>query len=357
MSGLTGFGSAIVAQIIWSFLDMLIDLFPVGNFKMLMATLIFGDFVMTWMILASDWRHAKPKIAVYFIFAIPFLFLGNYILMTYPQDLLKNYLGLFFLNFSSYKIYLEIRNPSSPAADDASIHKTKKPLEVESLAPTSGDSDSENGDKNLTSSVELMQVSEPESCNLSIVKDEIEEEIVGEGFNELKSDSKRDYKGILIGIITGSLSGLLNGLFGMGGPPMILYFTAIDMNKSSIRATAALVNIFLFPVRLVALGIDGVIWDISWYWVISGLLATGIAFLCGNWLHHRADKTFIVRVLLILIFSSSFQFTRMADGSILGWISLANAIIIVFILFISILNEFRSLNSIKRPNSMSRMIV
>ena len=51
---------------------------------------------------------------------------------------------------------------------------------------------------------------------------------------------------VLLGIAFGCLSGLLGGLFGVGGPPTIVYFTLLRFSGPEIRDTAIVISVLIF---------------------------------------------------------------------------------------------------------------
>jgi uncharacterized membrane protein YfcA len=57
--------------------------------------------------------------------------------------------------------------------------------------------------------------------------------------------------GLMVGwVITGVVSGLLSGIFGVGGPPTMIFMTMARLDKSSMRSTNQLVNVGLQLVRI-----------------------------------------------------------------------------------------------------------
>ena len=100
--------------------------------------------------------------------------------------------------------------------------------------------------------------------------------------------------------LAGSCSGLMNGMTGMGGPPLILLYSFLEIQKGIVRGTNAWLNVFSFirVIIYITLGLIVVdLWDVY---------VTGIAFhipgvALGNSLSYRIDQKLFVKILLGLV--------------------------------------------------------
>ena len=105
-------------------------------------------------------------------------------------------------------------------------------------------------------------------------------------------------------VATGALSGLLNGAFGIGGPPVILFFFASPAGVAVGRASVIAYFLGTDVIGLVFMSREGLI-GLDQLWLALAFLP---AMLVGNWLGARGfrgtdPETFrrwILRLLMVL---------------------------------------------------------
>ena len=103
--------------------------------------------------------------------------------------------------------------------------------------------------------------------------------------------------------ITGTLSGAMSGVFGVGGPPTMLFMTMARMDKGAMRGTNQAGNIALQLVRIVMLlwtgvlkpSAPGVVLE-----VIALVLAGIVGAIIGDQLHGSVSDRAVVRIILVL---------------------------------------------------------
>ena len=106
------------------------------------------------------------------------------------------------------------------------------------------------------------------------------------------------------GILAGGLGGVLSGLFGMGGPPMVVYLLAVSKDTDEYLATIqtyfTLSGIFITTVRI----IKGIItWDIVKYWAL-GSLAVACGIYVGQKIYQRLNADSLRKcVYAFMVFS------------------------------------------------------
>ena len=94
-------------------------------------------------------------------------------------------------------------------------------------------------------------------------------------------------------LVTGSASGIMGGLFGMHGPPVVLYLTVSEPDKDHymgmIQTYAVITNITMVAVRAYTGYVTTTV-GAAYFYVLSGL-AVGI--IAGNWAYrHIPNKLF-----------------------------------------------------------------
>jgi len=112
---------------------------------------------------------------------------------------------------------------------------------------------------------------------------------------------------LLLLFATGSLSGLLGGLFGTGGPPQMIAFSLLGVDKDTIRGVSTVYGMLELGMRVVMFtATDGSVFDgREWgvYLAIAG--ASWVGFTLGTWLRQWCNTDAIIRMLLLLVFASS----------------------------------------------------
>ena len=108
--------------------------------------------------------------------------------------------------------------------------------------------------------------------------------------------------------ITGAVSGAMSGIFGVGGPPTMLFMTMARMDKGAMRGTNQAGNIALQLIRIVMLlsthvlrpGDPGVAVELVCL-IFAGILGAVI----GDQLHGNVSDRAVVRIILVLLLMGS----------------------------------------------------
>ena len=126
--------------------------------------------------------------------------------------------------------------------------------------------------------------------------------------------------GLMAGwVATGAVSGLMSGVFGVGGPPTMVFMTVARMDKGAMRATNQAGNFALQVVRLASLTSAGVLrfGDAETRLLVGMLVVCGLAGAeCGNRLHGSVSTAVVVRlILLLLLLGSAAMIVDLKSGS------------------------------------------
>lgn len=147
----------------------------------------------------------------------------------------------------------------------------------------------------------------------------------------------------LYGVASGVIAGVLSGLFGLSGPPIMIFFSTVpNLDKSEIRSTFAMMMVVMSPVRIVFAYMFGMWYseDIPVYVLTPFVCVLGITV--GNYFHHKVDKTLIIKVLTLFITIAAFGLSGVGDGSRFGHIMLfvLPCVLVAYIL-IFILSKYK----------------
>ncbi|MPZ42834.1 MAG: TSUP family transporter [Betaproteobacteria bacterium] len=108
--------------------------------------------------------------------------------------------------------------------------------------------------------------------------------------------------------LAGMIGGASGTLFGMGGPPYLLYLARRIEDKNALRATMGVMVWFSLVIRLVVFAAAGVLLQPG---IATGLLwflpAAGLGLWLGNRIHMRAASTGVVRILYGLLIVSGLS--------------------------------------------------
>ena len=108
--------------------------------------------------------------------------------------------------------------------------------------------------------------------------------------------------------IAGTLGGICGTLFGIGGPPYLVYLTRRIADKSALRATMSVMVIFSLMIRLGAFAVVGLFVQpdlvVALAWFIPAA-ATGLWL--GNHLHLRITSPTLVRGLYFVLLASGLS--------------------------------------------------
>lgn len=121
--------------------------------------------------------------------------------------------------------------------------------------------------------------------------------------------SPRYAPGSCLGILfaTGTASGLLGGMMGTGGPPQMMAFAVLAVDKDVIRGVSMVYGLLETGLRVVMFTTGaGSPFDANEWPIYAGIaVASWAGFAAGTFLRRWADTEAIIRLLLLLVFMSS----------------------------------------------------
>lgn len=98
--------------------------------------------------------------------------------------------------------------------------------------------------------------------------------------------------------LAGTLGGATGTLFGMGGPPYLIYLTRRIFDKTRLRATMGVMVSFSLVIRLIVFGAAGVLFHpyltTALVWLIP---AAALGLWLGSRIHMRASHDTLLRIL------------------------------------------------------------
>ena len=112
----------------------------------------------------------------------------------------------------------------------------------------------------------------------------------------------------LLVLAVGLASGIMNGLASMGGPPVVVYFLALDLDAAVIRASTIVYFLFAAMVTATPMAIRGLVDREVLLWSVASVpvLLSGSAL--GSWAfrharpyHHRMTALVVLSVLSVML--------------------------------------------------------
>lgn len=118
-------------------------------------------------------------------------------------------------------------------------------------------------------------------------------------------------KGKVFSACAGAMSGILASLYGMGGPPLIVYFKSLGLDKDRFRASLLTIFFVMSLIRVVAYGAMG-LYNATVVWSCLITLPFGLVGLAlGNWAHGRVpEATFKTLTSLALLLSGALVLAK-----------------------------------------------
>ncbi|WP_422658718.1 sulfite exporter TauE/SafE family protein [Paenibacillus sp. EC2-1] len=112
---------------------------------------------------------------------------------------------------------------------------------------------------------------------------------------KIQRTSARDF-------VVGGLSGVLTTSIGMPGPPLLLYFTGTDTEKSKLRATTLAFYLFIYAISLMSqtvfAGTNQTVWTSSLLAIPMVFLGLFLGQIVFKWLNPRIFKV-LTYILLV----------------------------------------------------------
>ena len=129
---------------------------------------------------------------------------------------------------------------------------------------------------------------------------------------------------LLLMLCTGCMSGFLSGLMGVGGPPLMVAFSLLVVDKDDIRAISALYGLFELPTRVTVMWRQSAAADNgSGFAAVDATLAACtvagalIGFNTGSFARRFVDSVGILRVLLgIVLVASGVLLGALESGAV-----------------------------------------
>jgi uncharacterized membrane protein YfcA len=310
ISGLSGFGSAIMSQLLWGLLGSFITHFlksdgdpmqyyPIGAFKVLYPILSLTDTISASYYVYKDYKKIKWSVAKLFVLTVPGVVLGITVLDGAAPTALASLLGLFFLSVATQKLYEDFAH--------SSYRQEREIAKSEPAVVTV-----------MEAKPEEKQTSQ-EMKELPEVKDEKKaedpaEEIVIEEYSFCAKFKTWDLNRIqtLWGIFSALATGLIGGMFGMGGPPGILYLRYLGLDKTVVRVTFAVVTVITNPTRIFLAIPKGIMAIPKWDWYVAGVIGAFSGMSLGFKLHHKVSQKLLMRLMMIMILISSSEFIKLS---------------------------------------------
>ena len=104
--------------------------------------------------------------------------------------------------------------------------------------------------------------------------------------------------------VAGTLGGISGTLFGMGGPPYLIYLTRRVFDKNALRATMSVMVIFSLFIRLAAFALVGLMLQpyllVALIWFVP---AAALGLWLGNRIHLTMRNEVLLRVLYLVLFA------------------------------------------------------
>ena len=120
-------------------------------------------------------------------------------------------------------------------------------------------------------------------------------------FYRTNSLQEKKKKGI-ISFIVGLISGLLGGLFGMAGPPVILYFQYLNMDKVKFRSSLLSLFLVMSFMRVGIYSWESLINTNMLIWMLYILPFSIAGLITGNLLHKQIKEKLFKELVTILLF-------------------------------------------------------
>lgn len=364
-AGLTGFGDAVLYHVLYAVLEALL-LVPADGLRAAVALIAVVALTQLPLLLrfagGASLRRMLPYALALNLTAIPFSALGAWLLFRADLATLKTFVGLFFLAFASARLTgaaLEaVRERRRTAAAAATMASAAAPVTTtaEAAAATAGAAAAQpapaapaaaacepqsgaSGDGGPTSATAAAEDVAGDG-DLNVVAPRLP--LAGAALAWLDanvapisrlSPTPVSVRASLLALLAaGSLSGFLSGLMGVGGPPLMVAFTLLVVDKDDIRAISALFALLELPARISVLasqggggsgensGADGGSGGFSA--VNAPLAACTVAgamlgFCSGTYARRFLDSASVLRVLLgIVLLASGILLGALENGAV-----------------------------------------
>lgn len=134
---------------------------------------------------------------------------------------------------------------------------------------------------------------------------------------------------------TGCASGFLNGAFKSGGPPMMIFFAFLGLDKASIRSTSNLYSLMLTPLGISSSIVFSIWHAYDWQLYLVAPLSSVIGIAIGNAVHNKISTDILLTVLRIFVLLGSIPLTGLGENSVYGYM-IAGVYAILLVAFIGV---------------------
>lgn len=112
------------------------------------------------------------------------------------------------------------------------------------------------------------------------------------------------------GALFGLLSGCLGGLFGVGGPPMILYVLSLqDVTPKEYIATVQLFGLTSCTIDFIIKASYGLVVSEVYIWVLYGIIPLILGIYLGGKIYGRMSAESIKRIVYMIIIADGLMLT------------------------------------------------
>ena len=292
---LTGFGSAIIFQILWYFVSLFYGSGDIVDGLLYLS--IAGVAVMPYQAFLLKQHINWKLVGVMLSGFIPFLFVGINVLLLVSSPWMKRSLGFLFLLQWFKMVYDQRQHELKAMQVDKSAELAKSQHNAV-----------EKGENPLTS-----------FDSTSVVEDK--EEDVGFRF--------KSWCDVFILLCVTSFAGFLGGMFGTAGPPYMVWLTYNrDVNKDTWRASAATMSSFYILPRIIYLLYASGRYDANFIPIYIATMLAGICatLVANKFLNKFVDPVAFRRLILLflllgslLLITSGFQqLSRIFAVSVVG---------------------------------------
>ena len=370
-AGLTGFGDAVLYIVLWSAADAL-ALVPGGALRLAAALIAVVALTQAPLLLFAARRELArmlPYAVAMNLSAIPLSALGSWVLYHADVVALKRFVGAFFLLFATARLSAAafalarerrerrlgaaaaaasaaagteldapaaaaLEAPSAPLASAPVLTAAPKdtapqpPPQLVSIGGDAAPPPSPSGADAAASvaDADIIVVSSAPSSSLFARAGRALRwaEARAHPISHLAPVPYSVRASLLLMLCTGCMSGFLSGLMGVGGPPLMVAFSLLVVDKDDIRAISALYGLFELPTRVTVMWRQSAAADNgSGFAAVDATLAACtvagafIGFNTGSFARRFVDSVGILRVLLgIVLVASGVLLGALESGAV-----------------------------------------
>lgn len=115
-----------------------------------------------------------------------------------------------------------------------------------------------------------------------------------------------------VGPLAGTIGGFLGGVSTIWGPPMVMYFVTLNLDKDTFIRTVGLVWFCASIPLVLAYWRHGILTPDRALWAAAGCVPAFVGLAAGQWLRGRVDQNLFRRALLIVLLIIGLNLVRRA---------------------------------------------